>query len=173
MVTAPRPNRMRGISDDGVPFQLSHDGTHDHQWKPDWRITGVMAAEIPAHAAAAGRRMPKRTTVASHSSPLAAGVVELLMLVWNEAYMIPPTPAMAADRAKRASLTRNGDTPDVDAAISEDRTAAMLRPHGDRLRLFISSITSRTTISSEIAMVRLLARFNAPIFSRGMVQPSE
>src|SRR5580704_2044718 len=164
---------MRGISDDGVPFQLSHDGTHDHQWKPDWRMTGVMAAEMPAHAAAAGRRMPNRTTVASHSNPVAAGVVELLMLVWNDAYMIPPTAAMAADRANRASFTRSGETPDVDAAISDDRTAAMLRPHGERLRLFINNITSRTTMSSEMAIVRLLARLNAPILSRGMVQPSE
>ena len=33
--TAPSPKRMRGISGDLVPFQLSQDGTQDHQWKPD------------------------------------------------------------------------------------------------------------------------------------------
>ena len=49
-----------------------------------------MAETMPANAAAAGRRMPNSTTVASHSSPLAAGVVELLTLVWNDAYMMPP-----------------------------------------------------------------------------------
>ena len=57
--------------------------------------------------------------------------------------MMPPMPAMAAERANRASFTRSGETPEVDAAISDDRTAAMLRPHGERLRLLISSITSQ------------------------------
>ena len=82
--TAPSPNRIRGISVDCVPFQLSQDGTHDHQWKPDWMITGVAAEAMPASTAAAGRRMPNSTTVASHSRPSMAGVVELETLVWNE-----------------------------------------------------------------------------------------
>ena len=47
-VTAPTPKRIIGISDDGVPFQLNHDGTQDHQWKPDPMSTGVIADATPA-----------------------------------------------------------------------------------------------------------------------------
>jgi hypothetical protein len=34
---------MAGISEDGVPFQLSQEGTHAYQWKPEPMMTGVMA----------------------------------------------------------------------------------------------------------------------------------
>src|SRR5579864_7089841 len=116
--------------------------------------------------------MPNRTTTASHSRPLANGAVESLMLVWKAAYMMPPTPAMAAETANSASLTRTGDTPDVAAPTSDDRTAAMLLPHDDRLRLLMSSITMHTSTSIDSAIVRLLARFSGPILGRGMVQPA-
>ncbi len=75
--TAPRPKRISGISVDWVPFQLSQEGTHDHQWKPDSMITGEAAETIPASTAAAGRRMPKSTTVANHSKLSMAGVAVL------------------------------------------------------------------------------------------------
>ena len=75
---------MAGISTELVPPQLSHVGTQPHQWKPDDRITGVIADAMPAHAAAAGRRIPNSTAVASHSSPVTAGVVELLTFPWND-----------------------------------------------------------------------------------------
>ncbi len=67
-----------------MPFQSSHEGTHDHQWNPDSMMTLLAAEATPARAAAAGRRIPNRTTVASQSSPSTAGVTALDALVWNE-----------------------------------------------------------------------------------------
>ena len=154
-----------------MPFQESQLGTQDHQWKPDWMMTGVMTEAMPANAAAAGRRMPKSTTVASHSSPLTYGVDALETVVWKEAYMMPPTPAMAAETAKSPSFTRTADTPEVAAATSEERTAAMLRPQEETRRLRIRSITRSTMPRSTMAMVRLSVRSRGPITSRGIVQP--
>ncbi len=96
------------MSGDLVPFQLRKVRP---QWKPVPRMTGLMAETSPAMAAAAGRRMPKSTTVTSHSMPVVAGVVTLLTLCWNDTKKMPPTAATPADRAKRPSLVRSGDTP--------------------------------------------------------------
>src|SRR5215472_8623920 len=84
---------------------------------------------------------------------------------------MPPSPATAADNANRASFTRSGDTPDVAAATSDERTAAMLRPHGERLRLLINSIATSTITSSVSPMVRLLVRLSAPILRQEMCHP--
>jgi hypothetical protein len=46
-------------------------------------ITGVAAETMPASTAAAGRRMPNSTTVASHSRLSVAGVAVLEALDWN------------------------------------------------------------------------------------------
>ena len=70
------------MSDDRVPFQLRKLGMNEGKWKPDCKITGLAAETIPARAAAAGRRMPKSTTVAIHSSPRVAGVVWLVTFCW-------------------------------------------------------------------------------------------
>jgi hypothetical protein len=64
-----------------------------------------------------------------------AVTVWLFTLPWYDVYRTPPTPAIVAERAKMPSLTRNTDTPDVLAAISDERVAAMARPHDERLRL--------------------------------------
>jgi len=67
--------------------------------------------------------------------PVLAVTVRLFTVPWYDVYSTPPTPAMAAESAKIPIFTRNTDTPDVLAAISDERVAAMARPHDDRLRL--------------------------------------
>src|SRR5438552_15822705 len=126
--TAPSPNRIAGISAEVVPFQLRNDGRYD-MWKPDWRITGDAAETMPARIAAAGRRMPNSTTVANHSSPVTTVAVWLLMLPCTDEYMTPPSAAIPAETAKMPSFTRSMETPEVLAAMSEERVAAMARPH--------------------------------------------
>src|SRR3954464_3574818 len=102
---------MAGISDDGVPF---HDRkSANEMWKPELKMTGDAADTIPARIAAAGRRMPNRTTVANQSSPGVPRPDGLLMLNWYDAKKPPPIPAIAAEMAKTPSLTRSTETPDV------------------------------------------------------------
>ncbi len=48
----------------------------------------------------------------------------------------------------------------------------MLRPHVERLRLRIISMTSRTRTSNTMAIVRLSERWSGPIVGRGIDQPS-
>jgi hypothetical protein len=98
-------------------------------------------------------------------------VVVALMLVWKEAYAIPPIPAIAAETAKSASFTVRGEIPEVEAPTSDDLTAAMLRPHDERCRLLMSSITTSTTTSRLMAIVRLSVRWSGPILGRGRVHP--
>ena len=74
---------MAGISADAVPFQLKNDGRYD-MWNPDCRSTGDAAETMPATTAAPGRRMPNRTTVASHSNPVTTVTERLVMLCWND-----------------------------------------------------------------------------------------
>src|SRR6266536_1801578 len=114
------PNRMAGISEEAVPFHDRNDA--NEMWKPELRMTGDAADTMPAKMAAAGRRIPNRTTVASQRRPVVTTTDELLMLNWYDAKNTP-------------SFTRSTDTPDVLAAISDERVAAMARPHGERLRL--------------------------------------
>ncbi len=78
---------------------------------------------------------------------------------------------MTAEMANRPSLMRRGATPDVEAAISDERTAAMPLPHDDRLRLRITSMISPHRIKRTIAIVLLLVRLTGPTTGRGMVQP--
>jgi len=140
-------------------------------WNPELKMTGEAADTMPARIAAAGRRMPNRTTVANQSSPVVTTTDELLMLNWYDAKNTPPTPAIAAEIANTPSLTRSTDTPDVLAAISDDRVAAMARPHDDRRRLWISNAASPTRMSKNIANVLLLFMSNGPITGRGIVHP--
>ena len=56
---------MAGISADVVPFHDRNDA--NEMWKPELKMTGDAAETMPARIAAAGRRMPNRTTVASQS----------------------------------------------------------------------------------------------------------
>src|ERR1700726_3506314 len=125
--TAPRPKSMAGISVEVVPFQPSQDGNRPGRWMPEPKMTGPMAEKIPARITAAGRRTPNSTTDASQSRPVVTVTERLVMLRWLDAYMTPPTPAMAAERANTPSFTRRTDTPEVLAATSEDRVAAMAR----------------------------------------------
>jgi hypothetical protein len=140
---------------------------------PEAKMTGVIADAMPAQITAAGRRMPKSTTVASQSSPVVAVTVRLLMLPWYDAYITPPTPAMAADTANTPIFTRNTETPDVFAATSEERVAAIARPQEDCLRLWMISAVTPTRISMNIANVLLCSWLmsNGPIFGRGIGHP--
>jgi hypothetical protein len=155
-----------------VPFQLRKLGTGSGQWKPEEKMTGLAAETMPAITAAAGRRMPNSTTVASHSRPTVAGVETLLTLPRNVASITPPTPATAAESANTASLVRTGDTPEVDAAGSDERTAAMPRPVAERWRLRISSVTTPMTASRKNAKVLLSARSKGPNVGRSIDQPA-
>jgi hypothetical protein len=94
-------------------------------------------------------------------------------LVWNDAYMMPPRPAIAADTAKRPSLTRIADTPDVAAPTSEERTAAILRPQDEILRFRMASITRSTMARRTSAIVRSLEKLRGPMTNRGSAQPEE
>ena len=78
---------------------------------------------------------------------------------------------MTAEMANKPSLIRRGATPDVEAAISDERTAAIPLPHDDRLRLRISTMISPHRTRRTIAIVLLLAKLTGPITGRGMVQP--
>src|SRR6266536_5406395 len=115
------PNRMAGISEEAVPFHDRNDA--NEMWKPELRMTGDAADTMPAKMAAAGRRIPNRTTVASQRRPVVTTTDELLMLNWYDAKNTPPTPAIAAEIANPPSFTRSTETPDVLAAISDERVA--------------------------------------------------
>ena len=93
------------------------------------------------------------------------------MLSWYDAKNTPPTPAIAAEIANTPSLTRSTDTPDVLAAISDERVAAMARPHDERLRLWMSSAVTPTRRSKNMANVLLLFMSNGPMIGLGIVQP--
>src|SRR5882762_887652 len=135
--TAPRPKRIDGISVEVVPFQLNRrkSGMKVGKWMPELKITGLIAETIPAQMAAAGRLTPKTTTAASHSNPVVAVTVKLFTVPWYDTYRTPPSPAIAAEIAKMPIFTRNTDTPEAVAAISDERVAAIARPHEDRFRL--------------------------------------
>ena len=84
---------------------------------------------------------------------------------------MPPNPAIAAEIANTPSFTRSTETPDVLAAISDERVAAIARPHVERLRLRITSAAMPTSISMNIANVLLLFMSNGPMTGRGIAQP--
>src|ERR1700720_380284 len=122
---------------DFVPFQPSQDGMNDGQWNPPLMICELVAETTPAKAAAAGRRIPNRTTVANHTSPTSAGVLRPVTFLATEASSTPPNPASAAASPKILSFVATGDAPEVAAASSAVRTATMARPDEDRSRLRI------------------------------------
>src|SRR5690606_24724366 len=127
------PKRMAGKNGDWKPVQPKMVNS--------CQICGLMTTANPARMAPAGRRMPKSTTVASHSRPASAGVLLGDAERLNEASMTPPRPAMAAEMAKSLSLVMAGETPAVAEAGSLDRTATMARPFGDRRTFQITTQT--------------------------------
>src|SRR5450759_1927037 len=151
--TAPRPNRICGIHSFFVPFQASHDGTHDHQWKPEMSNPGNTEAESPAIIAAPERRTPHSTTLAIHSRPTEVVNDSLLADACTETRRNPPNPARPAEMAKIHSLAAGMEIPDDEAAGSEARTARAARPVGEFLRLRIPRLTNTIIITRTTAIV--------------------
>ena len=73
--------------------------------------------------------------------------------------------------AKRVSLTRAGEMPEVEAAGSDERTAVMARPDADRCRLCMSRVTISTMISRTTARLRSSDRWMGPTLGRLIGQP--
>ena len=77
----------------------------------------------------------------------------MLLLAANEKRLsiTPPTPAIAAERAKIRILVRLARIPDASAAVSELRTASMALPDADRKSAWISPVmTPKTQRNSRI-----------------------
>ena len=107
-----------------------------------------MATASPASTAPAGRRTPNVTVTASHTTPMNAGALTLVIGLETSATRAPPRPAMAAATVNTATLVRSTEIPDVRAATSELRTASIARPDAERCRFVTIHATNPMTAAS-------------------------
>ena len=112
-----------------------------------WKICIEHANDSPAINAPPGRRTPKVTATASHTSP--ASGVAVVFETWKLTMPSrePPKPAMPAESANTRIFARVGEMPDVRAATSVLRTASIARPVADRWSAYSASVMSPNVAS--------------------------